>query len=74
MSFSKEEIEKRIYPQKIEDRTAQKEIADIRAILATAMEVVNDCVPKGREKDLALTKLEEACHWAVKGVCRGQDI
>jgi len=29
-------------------------------------------VPAGREKALTLTKLEEACHWAIKAISIGE--
>lgn len=35
---------------------------------ATALYAAIRCVPDGREQSLALTKLEEAVMWAVKGV------
>lgn len=32
------------------------------------MQVIDACVPKGREAALAKTKVEEAVMWAVKGL------
>lgn len=32
------------------------------------LSVLNVCVPEGRERSLAITKLEEAVMWAVKGL------
>lgn len=32
---------------------------------------INQCVPPGRERSLAITKLEECAMWANKGVSRG---
>lgn len=37
-------------------------------VSAEALESFIEQVPSGREKSLALTKLEEAVMWAVKGV------
>jgi len=34
---------------------------------------INLWVPPGREKALAITKLEEASMWANKGISRGDD-
>jgi len=33
--------------------------------------LIDDMVPDGREKSLALTKLEEAVMWANAGIARG---
>jgi len=33
---------------------------------------VDEMVPDGREKALALTKIEEACMWANAGIARGK--
>jgi hypothetical protein len=35
---------------------------------ANGLNVLQDCVPTGRERSLAITKLEEAVMWAVKGL------
>jgi hypothetical protein len=35
---------------------------------ANGMNVLMDCVPVGRERSIAITKLEEAVMWAVKGL------
>jgi hypothetical protein len=40
------------------------------ACLRTAV-VINTCVPEGREKSLAITKLEEAMMWSNAGIARG---
>lgn len=34
---------------------------------------INNSVPNGREKSLMLTKLEEACMWATKGISREEN-
>jgi hypothetical protein len=41
-----------------------------RQILKRAADAVNELVPEGREKGLALTKLEEAMFWANAGIAR----
>ena len=33
---------------------------------------VTNHVPVGREQAIVITKLEEACMWAVKGICHPQ--
>lgn len=35
---------------------------------AQGLNMLQDCVPQGRERSLAITKLEEAVMWAVKGL------
>jgi hypothetical protein len=35
---------------------------------ANGLNVLQDCVPPGRERSLAITKLEECVMWAVKGL------
>lgn len=35
---------------------------------ANGLNILQDCVPVGRERSLAITKLEEAVMWAVKGL------
>lgn len=37
---------------------------------AHGLNVLQDCVPEGRERSLAITKLEEAVMWAVKGLTK----
>ena len=41
--------------------------------ITTAAAIVNEVVPNGREKSLALTKLEEAKFWASAGVARNPE-
>ena len=38
---------------------------------AQGLNMLQDCVPVGRERSLAITKLEEAVMWAVKGLTSG---
>lgn len=44
--------------------------AEIRGACARAAEVVNINAPEGREKSLAITKLEEAMMWANAAIAR----
>jgi len=44
---------------------------DVREVLLTAAEHVEEVVPEGREQSLAITKLEEAMFWANAGIARG---
>lgn len=42
----------------------------IRSLLGDAAQVVDSLVPDGREKALAITKLEEAMMWANAAIAR----
>jgi len=42
-------------------------------VITIAAAIVNEVVPNGREKSLALTKLEEAKFWASAGVARNPE-
>jgi hypothetical protein len=42
----------------------------VRMTLAASALLLNNVVPEGREKALALTKLEEAMFWANAGIAR----
>lgn len=46
--------------------------ADIRDKARTLAYMFNKLVPEGREKSLAMTKLEEAVMWANAGIARGK--
>jgi hypothetical protein len=43
---------------------------NIRSIAKELALYINDVVPEGREKSLALTKLEEAVMWVNAGIAR----
>lgn len=42
----------------------------IRESGKTLTEIINEHVPDGREKSLAITKIEEAIFWANAGIAR----
>jgi hypothetical protein len=44
--------------------------AEVRNICLDAAESINDLLPDGREKSLAITHLEEAMMWANAGIAR----
>ena len=46
---------------------------DIRVRAAELAHAINVLVPEGREKSLAITKLEEAMFWANAGIARSPD-
>ena len=45
-------------------------IKDIQKAFCTFFDVIDMSIPEGREKSLMITKLEEACMWAIKGITR----
>lgn len=48
----------------------QEKIANTRNTFADATAFVLENLKDSREKSLTLTKLEEACMWAIKGITR----
>lgn len=48
----------------------QEKIANTRNAFADATAFVLENLKDSREKSLTLTKLEEACMWAIKGITR----
>lgn len=50
--------------------TGASHIEYLRVRFSNLAETVNDVVPDGREKSLALTNLEQALFWANAGVAR----
>ena len=67
-----EEIEKR-FTYHAPKGTAPERFVTLREIAKGLAECVNALVPEGREKALALTKIEEAVMWANAGVARNPD-
>ena len=47
---------------------------DLRLAARKMMRAVEEICPAGREKDLALTKIEEAMFWANAAVARAQKV
>lgn len=52
------------------EQSTQQRHASIREACLEAANVVDGLVPEGREKSLAVTKLEEAMMWANAGIAR----
>lgn len=48
----------------------QEKIANTRNSFTNVTEFILENLQDSREKSLALTKLEEACMWAIKGITR----
>lgn len=67
--MTKEDIENRFTYHA--PKPGQPEIyQDIRTLAKELALDINEVVPEGREKSLALTKLEEAVFWANAGISR----
>lgn len=45
-------------------------IEEIRHKFSDIFNVIDDLCASNRETSLAITKLEEACFWAIKGISR----
>ena len=72
MSLSKDEIEKRVthHSPSEEGVLRHKRLSDAASAILSVIESV---VPDGREKSLAITKIEEAKMWASAGVARNPE-
>jgi len=64
------EIEKRFTAQKVTREQANAQ-GHIRSWAKHQANFIDSHVPDGREKSIALTKLEEFVMWANKGIARG---
>jgi len=53
-----------------DDEKQKKKIEDTREAFATVAQFVLENMKDSREKNLVLTKLEEGCMWAIKGITR----
>lgn len=51
----------------------QADHAQVRKLCGDLAQSLNDVVPDGREKALAMTKLEEVMMWANAGIARQGD-
>ena len=52
------------------DEKQKEKIANTREAFAKVADYMLDELKDSREKSLALTKLEESCMWAIKGITR----
>lgn len=51
----------------------QEKISNTRNAFTNVTEFVLENIKDSREKSLAITKLEEACMWAIKGITREEN-
>lgn len=64
----KELNERAVYTEVNEDQ--QRRIDDIRLMFSKMYDVIETVCKPSRETSLAITKLEEAQFWAIKGISR----
>lgn len=64
----KELNERAVYTEVNEDQ--QKRIDDIRLMFSKMYDLIETVCKPSRETSLAITKLEEAQFWAIKGISR----
>ena len=49
-------------------------IEKVRAYFHMTLAALDEHIPDGKEKGIMVTKLEEACMWAVKGISREEEM
>lgn len=57
----------------LDNEEQKKKIEDTRNSFMNVTEFVLENMKDSREKSLTLTKLEEACMWAIKGITREEN-
>jgi hypothetical protein len=64
------DLKKRFAYHAPKDDATRRAHERVRAYLGQMAEEFNDTLPEGREKSLAITKLEEAMYWANAAIAR----
>lgn len=57
----------------LDDESQKKKIQDTRDAFTNVTAFILKNMKGSREKSLTLTKLEEACMWAIKGITREEN-
>lgn len=68
--MEKTDLENRFDYHPPRDDETRRNHEQVRAICLSAALDIDQLVPEGREKSLAVTKLEEAMMWANAGIAR----
>lgn len=67
MEEKAEELMNAVY---LDDSEQKEKIKNTRSAFSKVTAFVLENIKDSREKSLTLTKLEEACMWAIKGITR----
>jgi hypothetical protein len=73
LKMAVQEIERRFKYHEPPDQETIEKYQDIRAFGLQFAYLVNSLCPEGREKALAVTKIEEAVMWANASIARGTE-
>lgn len=57
----------------LNDENQKRKIEDTRNAFTNVTAFILENMKESREKSLTLTKLEEACMWAIKGITREEN-
>lgn len=62
----------KFYSKKLSDDQLNR-VDTVRQNFTQLYDFLDEIIPNGREKSLYITKLEEACMWAVKAISEEQE-
>ncbi len=69
----REEAERKMNYVYLDSEEQKKKIEDTRNIFTDLTSFILENMKDSREKSLVLTKIEEACMWAIKGITREEN-
>lgn len=69
----KEQAEKIMNCIYLNNEEQKKKIEDTRSVFTDLTSFILENMKDSREKSLVLTKIEEACMWAIKGITREEN-
>ena len=69
----KEQAEKMMNCIYLNNEEQKKKIEDTRSVFTDLTSFILENMKDSREKSLVLTKIEEACMWAIKGITREEN-
>lgn len=71
--MTKQDMTHRFTNHPPQDRHIGVELDNLTGLFIELACYLDDCLPEGREKSLAITKLEECSMWSKAAVARDQD-